>query len=184
MTLSINWPSGLQTSDQQTQVIQRALADIQREFNRYSTQAAVLVHLPSQTLTTTQATTGSAYSTIPGYSWTINSMGGLVDIAAIFGGVCQDSDAGTIGLLLDNRIVLEESTHALNGGSGNNAIFNLKLAWRAVLGKGQHSVAFQFKTVSGVTIAVNSTNRGPTSSSVSIVEFPANVSNVNVSAAK
>lgn len=184
MTVSLNWPSGLQSPEQQLQVIQRAFADVQKAFNSFSTQPQVLIHLPSSTLTAVQSTAGAAYSVIPGYSWTVNSKGGLVDISGIFGGVCQDSDSGTIGLLIDGKTVLEESTHALNGGSANNAIFNLKLGWRAVLGKGQHTIAFQFKTTSGVTMSVNSTNRGPVSSSVSILEFPSNISNVNVSSAK
>lgn len=181
--LVLNWPSALQDPDQQIHAIQKAFSDIQDNINSNATQPLVSVFLPSLTMTASANTTGASYSAIPGWSWTINSKGGLVDIDMILAGTMSNSEPGQFALLIDGKIVLEATTISINSGSGTAAAFQLSLRWRAVLGAGQHTILVQYATPSGGSLTVNDRSRGAVSSSASIIEYPNNVQNLNVSAA-
>lgn len=179
MTLAVNTPSGIQTPDQQLQVIQQALAKLQQGVNQGLTAPAVLLHLPSTTDSTVRSTTSASFVALPGYSWTINSQGGLVCIEAILNGA--QSSFGQIALfnlLIDGKVVLSSNWTSENG-SASPSSGHVAFSWKAILGKGQHVIAFQYR-VTGGTLSVNGTALGAVTSSVNIIEFPANISNLNV----
>lgn len=177
--LSLNWPTSLQSQDDQLAAIQLAFQTIQNTVNSNATQPQLLIFLPSQELTTEQSTTSTSFVAAPGFSWTINSQGGLVVIDAIIAGTMPAADAGTIQLMIDGNAVLAQSTPGLSGGSATAQNFSLPFHWADVLGAGQHIISLQFKVNSG-TLKINDTSISPLASTASIVEFPTNVSNLDV----
>ncbi len=173
MTLSLNWPSGLQTPDQQIDAMQKAFSDIQDNFNQFSTQPQVLVHLASAQNTTQYVVTGS-YVTIPGFSKTINSQGGLVVVDATICGVFTDGYGASLQLLIDGRqMVVSTALQGSNSGTSNARAGQATFSWKAILGSGQHTIAIQ---ATGINCTINGTARGAGTSAWSIIEFPANVS--------
>lgn len=180
MSQSPLWPNQLQDSDVQIQVTQQALQRLQQGQNQLSGQPAVLLHLPSSTLTSILAITSAGFVNIPGFSWTINSQGGLVCIDAIINGAQNSlADAAVFQLVIDNKNVLNGTWTNVASGSGASS-GHIAFSWKNILGVGKHTITFQAASVSGLT--VNSSSRGPTSSAVSIIEFPSNISNINVQA--
>lgn len=180
--VSLSWPSNLMDEEAYTNALQKALSDLQGAVNSNATQASVLLLVPSSTNSTQQSTTSASYSTIPGWSWTINSQGGLVDIDAILAGTMQDQSPGQFALTIDGKIVLEATTHSLASGSTSNAAFQISLRWRVILGTGKHIISVQFLRQNAGTLTVNGNSRGNTSSSMSIIELGGNVQNLNVQA--
>jgi hypothetical protein len=178
--LALNWPSSLQSQDEQIEAIQKAFSDIQKGVNANATQPLVLLHLPTATMNNSQSQGGGSYATIPGWSWTINSQGGLVMIDAIVGGYINTNGTGSVALLIDGKVVLEQRT------TDAVAPFAMAFHWGAVLGVGQHTISFASALKSpggGLLIVVNGTTGGSVSSTVGIVEFPSNIQNIDVSAA-
>ena len=181
--VALSWPSNLMDQEAYTNALQKALSDLQGAVNSNATQAGTLLHVPSATISTQQSTTSTSYAVIPGWSWTINSQGGLVDIDSVIAGTMRDDSPGKFALTIDGKIVLEATTHSLSGGSTSNAAFQISLKWRAILGSGQHTISVQFLRTNGGTLTVNGQSRGNTSSSISIMELLGNVQNLNVTAA-
>ena len=185
--ISTNIPSDLQSNEQKTQVVQKAILDLQRGVNAGATAPAVLVHLPSTTDAVLKATTSATPVNFPGYAWTINSRGGLVVIEACLNGSISQGDAlAPISLVIDGKTVLTGKAITAVGGAGFGAVnWTCTLVWKAVLGKGQHTISVQGSTNAGTLRlnGANGTDRGFLSSASSIIEFPANVADLNVNAA-
>ena len=174
--LSLNWPSDLQSPQQQTEAIQKAFSDIQQAFNSSATSPSVLVHVPSFT-NTTQSSPAGSYATLPGFNWTINSQGGLVCIDANISAAYTDAYGCSIQLVIDGKAVLNNTAlSGSNSGTGNARGGTASLTWKAVLGSGQHTIQIQ---AAGSSTIINGTGRGNGNSSASIIEFPANVQVLN-----
>ena len=175
--LTLNWPSDLQSSQQQTEAIQKAFSDIQKAFNESASSPAVLVHVPSFTNTTQTSPSGS-YETLPGFNWTIKSQGGLVCIDVNISAAYTDEDGCQIQLVIDGKSVLNNSAvGGSNSGTSNARCGTASLTWKAILGAGQHTVKVQ---AAGSGTTINGTARGTGNSTASIIEFPANIQNLNV----
>lgn len=174
--LVLNWPSSLQTAEEQQQAIQKAFSDIQKTTNANATSPLVVVYLPTTTKTVVQSTNSASYIALPGWSWTINSSGGLVAIDAVVAGIAP-ANAGSVAMLIDGKIVLEQTSPAAQGP------FSFPFHWGAVLGSGKHTISFKYKAAGAGNISINNTGFGPLSSTIGILEFPSNVQDANVAAA-
>lgn len=171
--IALNWPSSLQTPEEQLAAIQQAFQKIQQASNANATAPMVVVHVPSF-LSTTQTSATGAFKDIPGFAWRINSQGGLVIIEANISGSYQDGNGATIQLVIDGTPkLLNSALVGMSSGSSNVRAGTASMVWKAVLGVGQHSISFQ---VTGINTTINGTSRGSGNSSASILEFPQNVS--------
>ena len=174
--LTLNWPSALQSPEQQTEAIQKAFSDIQKAFNASASSPSVLVHVPSF-INTTQTNPGGSFATLPGFNWTINSQGGLVCIEVNISAAYLDSNGCVVQLVIDGKTLLKNvALDGQNSGSTNARAGTASLSWKSVLGPGQHTIQIQ---ASGSSCTINGTARGAGNSSASIIEFPANVQVLN-----
>ena len=179
--ISLNWPSNLMDDEAYTNALQANFNTIQNAMNANATQPSVLAFLQSATDNNNYTTNSATLVNIPNWSWTFTSQGGLVCISAILNVLYNNSNFGVVAMLIDQKIVLESTAHTAPGGNvSNNAC--LAFDWKAILGAGQHTVTFQFSTGGSGTFQINPSN-SPASSAASIIEFPANVQDLNVTAA-
>ena len=178
--LSLNWPSSLLDPDAYTNALQQAFQQIQSTVNNNATQPQVLAFVQSFTDSNNYSTASGSFVQIPNWKWTFTSQGGLVCISASIQAFYNNSNNGTVALFIDGKNVLQGTAHTAPGGTVSNLAF-LGFDWKSILGTGQHTVEFMFMSGAG-TFQINPVSF-PSSSSASIIEFPANVQAVNVATA-
>ena len=177
--LTLNIPSDLQSTEQQLKSVQKCLFDLQKGFNTSTTSPSVIAHLPTFIDSTTRYMSATTPEKIPGWSWTINSRGGLVCISALFSVSAVDgspSSSANFEMYIDNVKTLAKGIGVTVSNSNCNipVIFDYK----QILGKGKHKIDFYWSVLTVVTrIYINLSG---ITSEASIIEFPTNIQNLNV----
>jgi hypothetical protein len=175
--LALNWPSSLQTPEQQTEAIQKAFSDIQKAFNATSTSASVIAHLPTAVDSANHSTASATPIQIPGWNWTINSSGGLVIIDANFclAFTVNNNTVARVNLVIDGKTVVSKTNWCSTVATESSP----QIHYAAILGAGKHTISFTFNAPSGGGTAQINLTSGDTSEAT-IIEFPSNVQNLNV----
>lgn len=158
--LQLSMPTSLQNEDQQLAATQGALTQIQAVGNQNASTPLCILYQSSETDNANASTNSGSSSQIPGYSWNINSQGGLVQFQASL----STAGDGAVSLVIDGATVLKLGANGTPGNIGIN--------YSAVLGAGPHTIALQFDATSG-NFQINPSGYSSVSS---LIELPENVS--------
>ena len=136
--------------------LQGAMTQLQNTINNNATEPLCIIYQASSVNSDSQSTSSTSPTRIANWTWTFQSEGGLVCVAASISG----SGNGYASLVIDGNTALQVP---LTSGC---------LLWNAILGQGGHTITINFGSVSG-SVTVNPA--GGFTSAVSVYELPQNV---------
>ena len=161
MTISLTPPNGLQTPEEQTQALQKALQTIEKSFNQFSTSAARLL-VPTVENSTEVLVSSTTSAPIPSYNFPFTSAGGVVCIDASISAYAVGAPL-FVEMYLDGRLI---SRKVMGSGSAGTICFSQK----TVVGTGSHILSFN-AFVTGGTSQINPPTSASTYSEVTVLEM-------------